>query len=94
MSLESLAVILGVSAKQVQKYETGNDQLFPSRLQQIARALDVPIEHFFDANVGSNISISELLNQPDMVRLALAFCRIKRMGLRNGVFDLIQSVSE
>ncbi|MCD6319666.1 MAG: helix-turn-helix transcriptional regulator [Candidatus Desulfofervidaceae bacterium] len=42
-----LAERVGVSFQQIQKYEKGKDRIFVERLQQIARALDVPIYYFF-----------------------------------------------
>lgn len=93
MSLESVATALGVSVKQVQKYETGSDQLFPSRLQQIARAFGVPIGCFFEEIEGLEISISELMRQTETIRLALAYSRIKKVALRIRVLSLIDSIS-
>jgi transcriptional regulator with XRE-family HTH domain len=42
-----LAEEIGVSIQQVQKYETGANKMNTDRLQQVAQALDVPIQLFF-----------------------------------------------
>jgi transcriptional regulator with XRE-family HTH domain len=39
---------LGVSFHQVQKYENGTNRISASRLHDLSRVLDVPIEHFFE----------------------------------------------
>ncbi len=44
---EALGDAIGVTFQQVQKYERGVNRIGASRLQQIARALDVPISFFF-----------------------------------------------
>jgi transcriptional regulator with XRE-family HTH domain len=41
---EALAKALGITFQQVQKYETGTNRVAASRLIDIARALEVPVE--------------------------------------------------
>ncbi len=48
MSQTTLAEALGLTFQQVQKYERGANRISSSRLYDLARVLDVPIEHFFD----------------------------------------------
>ncbi len=48
MSQTSLADAIGLTFQQVQKYERGVNRISSSRLYDLARVLDVPIEHFFD----------------------------------------------
>lgn len=48
MSQDSLAQALGVSFQQVQKYEKGVNRVGTVRLEQIAKALNVPITFFFN----------------------------------------------
>jgi len=47
ISQEKFGEILGVSFQQVQKYESGINNLNPERLQQVANALGIPITVFF-----------------------------------------------
>ncbi len=47
LSLEQLGSMLNVSAQQIQRYENGIDRLNVERLQEIARALSVPVCFFF-----------------------------------------------
>lgn len=39
---------VGIKFQQVQKYETGQNRISASRLWDLARALDVPVSHFYD----------------------------------------------
>lgn len=48
MTQQMLAAHIGVKFQQVQKYETGANRVSASRLWEIARVLDMPINHFFD----------------------------------------------
>ncbi len=48
MSQTTLAEALGLTFQQVQKYERGANRISSSRLYDLARVLDVPIQHFFD----------------------------------------------
>jgi transcriptional regulator with XRE-family HTH domain len=48
MSQTTLGDAVGVSFQQLQKYEKGTNRIGASRLQQIARILQVPVAFFFD----------------------------------------------
>jgi len=51
MSQQALAEHLGVTFQQVQKYEIGANRVSASRLWEIARLLEVPVEAFFEGLV-------------------------------------------
>ena len=48
MSQTTLGEAIGVTFQQMQKYEKGTNRISASRLYDLARVLDVPIEYFFD----------------------------------------------
>ncbi len=48
LSQTSLADAIGLTFQQVQKYERGTNRIGSSRLFDLSRVLDVPIEHFCD----------------------------------------------
>ncbi len=48
MSQTTLGHAIGLTFQQVQKYEKGTNRISASRLYDLARLLDVPIQHFFD----------------------------------------------
>ncbi len=48
MTQTSLGDAIGLTLQQVQKYERGMDRMTSSRLYDLARVLDVPVQHFFD----------------------------------------------
>ncbi|UTU07917.1 transcriptional regulator, Cro/CI family [Caulobacter phage C1] len=47
ISQEQLAAALGLTFQQVQKYEKGANRVSASKLYDIAKKLQVPVEHFF-----------------------------------------------
>jgi transcriptional regulator with XRE-family HTH domain len=48
LTQQELGQAIGVAFQQVQKYESGSDRISASRLFSVAKALDVPVDYFFD----------------------------------------------
>lgn len=48
LSQERLSTQLGLTFQQLQKYESGRNRIGASRLYEISRLLDVPIEYFYE----------------------------------------------
>ncbi len=48
MNQTNIGDALGVAFQQVQKYENGRNRISASRLFDLSRLLDVPIQYFFD----------------------------------------------
>ena len=48
LSQEKLGEAIGLTFQQVQKYERGANRIGSSRLFDLSRVLDVPVEYFFD----------------------------------------------
>ena len=48
MSQEKLGEACGITFQQIQKYEKGMNRMGASRLNQIARFLQVPVEFFYE----------------------------------------------
>src|SRR5258707_6152335 len=48
MSQTALANTVGLTFQQVQKYECGSNRISSSRIFEFAKALDVPVSHFFN----------------------------------------------
>lgn len=53
MTQQQLAEQVGIKFQQIQKYETGANRVSASRLWDIAEALDVPVNFFFDGLEGA-----------------------------------------
>lgn len=106
VSQQKLADALGVTFQQIQKYEKGTNRISASRLQLIARLLDVPVSFFFDGGPSSPptvlgvsnekwaVEISDLLATSEGVRLVRSFARIHDKKIRRRVVELISSLAE
>ncbi len=55
LSQEKLASLLGLTFQQVQKYERGMNRVGASRLWDISKVLDVPVEFFYE-DMDSNVA--------------------------------------
>jgi len=106
VSQEKLGEALGLTFQQVQKYERGANRISASRLQQIAKMLDVPVSFFFEgapsgdmpsggfSDAASTTYISDFLATSEGVQLTKAFVRIKNGQVRRRVIDLVEAIAE
>jgi transcriptional regulator with XRE-family HTH domain len=63
MSQEKLGEHLDLTFQQVQKYEKGSNRISASRLFDMARILDVPVQFFFDDMPGQPVGKSAMARQ-------------------------------
>lgn len=105
LSQGKLGEALDVTFQQVQKYEKGANRIGASRLQQLARVLDVPPAYFFeDAPTGGamaagfsepegNAYVVDFLSTSEGLQLNRAFCAIKDPKVRKKILDLVESLA-
>jgi len=107
MSQERLGESMGLTFQQVQKYEKGVNRIGASRLFQISRILDVPVQFFFEeaphigdgspargmAEPDSEAFILEFLNSREGLELNRAFVKIGDPKVRKSVVDLVRALS-
>ena len=105
MSQEKLGDALGLTFQQVQKYEKGTNRIGASRLQHIARILQVPVSFLFEGapeipgqTTGMNETpspayVSDFLATSDGLALTKAFTRIKNSKLRRRIVDLVEQIA-
>lgn len=106
MSQEKLGEKLGLTFQQVQKYEKGVNRIGASRLFQISKILDVPVQFFFEeaphvdgrrapgmAEADSEAFILEFLNSREGLELNRAFVKIADPKVRKSVVDLVRALS-
>jgi transcriptional regulator with XRE-family HTH domain len=105
MSQATLASTIDVTFQQVQKYEKGSNRVGASRLLQIASALQVPIDFFFeglpppDAASGRKDDgsyeayVSDFCASSDGPSLAKAFVQIRSPKVRRCIVGLIQEIA-
>jgi transcriptional regulator with XRE-family HTH domain len=109
MSQERLGESMGLTFQQVQKYEKGVNRIGASRLFQISKILDIPVQFFFEEapNAGpgdtgkapgmaepeSEAFILEFLNSREGLELNRAFVKISDPKVRKSVVDLVRALS-
>ncbi len=94
MSQMDLAEILGVSYQQVQKYEKGASRISIERLEQISKALNAPINLFFQPEkwaVSETPAVYGKITDNERVLLQL-FRKIKNEKLKNAVLQFLKTV--
>lgn len=108
MSQDRLGEALGLTFQQVQKYEKGVNRIGASRIFEIAKILDVPIQYFYDdfeGRAAENFGFAEnnneddagfmqLLHSPEGVQLCRHFAEIRDPKVRKRVLDLVKTLSE
>ncbi len=100
LSQESLALALGLTLEQVQRYEAGNDRIDAVRLQQIAEILTVPILFFFGAAVSGardrerDCNVLHFLDTAYALRLMQAFRRIEGRHIRRSIVELVEQIAD
>ena len=105
MTQERLARTIGITFQQVQKYERGTNRIVASRLFELARALDVSVDYFFEgmpdaeppkraaaspAEDGS--ALPSLMAERDTLILVRAYHRIGDPAVRRRLIDLVKSL--
>jgi transcriptional regulator with XRE-family HTH domain len=106
VSQEKLGDALGLTFQQVQKYEKGTNRISASRLQQIAKMLEVPVSFFFDgaptdevteggfSDMSATSYVADFLATNEGVQLTKAFVRIKSPRVRRRLVDLVESLAD
>lgn len=107
MSQEKLGEALGLTFQQIQKYEKGSNRIGASRLHQIATALGVQIEFFYEgappaagmttegfAEDPNPPYMTDFLSTSDGLQLMRAFVRVRDARVRKRVVDLVEALAE
>ncbi|QQA44365.1 helix-turn-helix domain-containing protein [Pelagovum pacificum] len=96
---QQLAESVGIKFQQIQKYETGTNRVSASRLWDIAHALGVGIDFFFDGleqsdkAAGANDLPGDILNDREALELLRSFYAIPE-NQRKRLFELARVLSE
>lgn len=98
MSQAALATKLGVTFQQVQKYESAENRIGASRLQEIAEALQVPVSFFFEtarapAKRKKTDDLLRFLATSDGRALNAAFQKISSPKLRKQIIALVETAA-
>jgi transcriptional regulator with XRE-family HTH domain len=98
LSQTKLAIAIGVTFQQVQKYENGTSRISASRLEKIAKTLHTSIAFFFggSSQPGYGLaspdaeSVFEILQTARAVRLLKAFSKIRGRKAQQLLIDFVE----
>lgn len=106
MSQGKLGDALDVTFQQIQKYEKGTNRIGASRLQQLARVLEVPPAFFFEGAPASSETgamafaepngssyVVDFLSTSEGLQLNRAFALIRDARVRKKIIDLVVSLA-
>jgi transcriptional regulator with XRE-family HTH domain len=106
LSQEKLGAALNITFQQIQKYEKGANRIGASRLQEIARILQVPPAFFFEgapsgpaptsgfAEPDASSYVVDVPSTPEGVELGKAFALIRDPKVRRRILDLVTSLAQ
>lgn len=106
MSQETLAAKLSITFQQVQKYEKGVNRISAGRLFELSKALDVPVQYFYDGldkpdrvpvdgfeeDEGVNPYL-EFVSSGEGVELNNAFLKISDANMRRRLLGVIADLA-
>ncbi|MBY0324122.1 MAG: helix-turn-helix domain-containing protein [Reyranella sp.] len=94
LSQTELGTAIGVTFQQVQKYEKGMNRISGSRLQDAARALDVPVSALFgESETANQAEAFAFLTEPGAIELLKAYKAIEDDQLRRDVLALVRTAA-
>ena len=107
MSQEALGEKLSLTFQQIQKYEKGTNRVSASRLYELAQALDVPVQCFFDGisaedeavlheAIAEDVHLSPFLDfvsSGQGIQLNSAFLQIGDRKMRRDVLAMIEGIA-
>lgn len=105
---DELAKAVDLSFQQVQKYERGSNRVSAGRLYELSKALNVPIQYFFDDYVDEDPNAGPValreetvdfegvdrIGDAELSELVRGFSRIKDKSTRRAFVLLILSVAQ
>jgi transcriptional regulator with XRE-family HTH domain len=106
LSQSKLGEALGITFQQIQKYEKGSNRIGASRLQELARVLNVQPAFFFEgappglagaggfAEPNSSAKIADFLSTAEGLQLNRSFALIRDPKVRKRILDLVSSLAQ
>jgi transcriptional regulator with XRE-family HTH domain len=110
MTQTGLGDAIGLTFQQVQKYERGVNRIGSSRLYDLARVLDVPINFFFDEmpkDVASKSGAAssgpvegaeafdpDIVSKRETLELVRAYYKIESPQIRKRLFEMVKALGK
>ena len=99
MTQQQLALAVGIRFQQIQKYECGANRISAARLFQLAKALETPINYFYDGLTDDTTEVAavnnegiEVFSRKETLDLIQAYYRLSERPRRR-LLDLAKSLN-
>lgn len=96
-SQAGLARACGITFQQLQKYENGANRVSATMLAQLASALDVSVQQFFEDNEPRSDALGEvaaLLRRPGALELLKLYATIAEDKRRSALLNLLRALHD
>ena len=110
MTQTGLGQAIGLTFQQVQKYERGVNRIGSSRLYDLARVLDVPVNFFFDdmpkeiasksgaASIvrpdGAEVFDPDIVSKRETLELVRAYYKVENPQVRKRLFEMVKALGK
>ncbi len=110
MTQTGLGQAIGLTFQQVQKYERGVNRIGSSRLYDLARVLEVPVNFFFDempaavaskfgpgssgASDGAEVFDPDIVSKRETLELVRAYYKIDSPLVRKRLFEMVKALGK
>jgi transcriptional regulator with XRE-family HTH domain len=101
LTQQQLAETVGVRFQQIQKYECGANRITASRLYELARAINVPVQYFFEGLIEAQVAApaandtdalpGDVFSQRETLELVRAYHRLGERPRRR-LLDLAKAL--
>lgn len=99
LTQQQLALAVGIRFQQIQKYECGANRISAARLFQLAKALETPINYFYDGLSDERTEVAtvqnegiEVFSRKETLDLIQAYYRLSERPRRR-LLDLAKSLN-
>jgi transcriptional regulator with XRE-family HTH domain len=99
LTQQQLALAVGIRFQQIQKYECGANRISAARLFQLAKALETPINYFYDGLSDDKTEVAavqnegiEVFSRKETLDLIQAYYRLSERPRRR-LLDLAKSLN-
>jgi transcriptional regulator with XRE-family HTH domain len=99
LTQQQLALAVGIRFQQIQKYECGANRISAARLFQLAKALETPINYFYDGLTDESTDVAavnnegiEVFSRKETLDLIQAYYRLSERPRRR-LLDLAKSLN-
>ena len=110
MTQTGLGQAIGLTFQQVQKYERGVNRIGSSRLYDLARVLDVPVNFFFDEMPkeiasksgaassgppeGAEMFDPDIVSRRETLELVRSYYKIENPQVRKRLFEMVKALGK